>query len=186
MAEPQALDIGAIFSLHHQQVSVWVRRLGGPGIEVDDAVQEVFLLVLRQLHRFTGQERLVAWLYRVTENVVRHQRRRSRRQRRWFADGATQRLQAAEVAAPGLLPPDLVAKDQALRLIYQVLDRMSERSRNLIILFEIEELSGQEIAELKGARVATVWVWLHRARAEFNRHLDEFQASARDLPGFTA
>jgi hypothetical protein len=66
-AEPHSLEIGEIFALHHQQVSVWVRRLGGPGIEVDDAVQEVFLIALRRLHEFKGRERLIVWLYRITE-----------------------------------------------------------------------------------------------------------------------
>jgi RNA polymerase sigma factor (sigma-70 family) len=75
-----------------------------------------------------------------------------------------------------------MAKDRARRLIYQALDRMSERNRTLMILFEFEELSGQEIAELKGARVETVWVWLHRARAEFWRHVQDIRgASQRSL-----
>jgi RNA polymerase sigma-70 factor (ECF subfamily) len=179
-AEPQALGIGELFARYHHQVSVWVRRLGGPGIEVDDAVQEVFLFALPRLHRFKGQERLVVWLYRITENVVRHQRRSSRRQRRLLSDGANKDQLAANVAAPGQLPPEQVAEAQALQMIYGILDKMSERNRTLIVLFELEELSGQEIAELKGAKVATVWVWLHRARAEFRRRLAEVGGT---LPG---
>src|SRR5215475_5828691 len=76
------LEIGEIFSLYHQNVTKWVRRLGGPGIEVDDAVQEVFLSAHRRLHRFKGRERLIVWLYRITEFVVRNQRRATRRRRR--------------------------------------------------------------------------------------------------------
>jgi RNA polymerase sigma-70 factor (ECF subfamily) len=178
-AESQALSIGELFARYHHQVSVWVRRLGGPGIEVDDAVQEVFLFALPRLRHFKGQERLVVWLYRITENVVRHQRRRSRRQRRLLSDGADKDFQAARVAAPVQLAPEHLAQGEALQLIYRVLDQMSERNRTLIVLFELEELTGQEIAELKGARVATVWVWLHRARAEFRRRLAE---SLRALP----
>jgi RNA polymerase sigma-70 factor (ECF subfamily) len=172
--EPWPVEIGELFSAYHQRVSIWVRRLGGPGLDVDDAVQEVFLFAHRRLHRWRGREKLVVWLYRVTENVVRHQRRRLHRQRRFLADGGENHL-ATDVAVPAELAADAETRRQALQLIYRVLDRMSERSRSLIILFELEELSGQEIAELKGAKVATVWVWLHRARAEFRRHLEAFE-----------
>jgi RNA polymerase sigma-70 factor, ECF subfamily len=100
-----------------------------------------------------------------------------------LSDSASQERQAADVPGQGPLPSDQVAKSQALHLIYEVLDRMSERSRTLFILFELEELSGQEIAELQGAKVATVWVWLHRARAEFRRQLKELRGSAQESLG---
>ncbi len=181
--QPQPVEIGALFAAHHQQVSVWVRRLGGPHIEVDDAVQEVFLLAHRRFHRFNGRERLIVWLYRVTENVVRHQRRRLRRQRRVLVEGAGQPDLTAPIASAGELASEEETKRHGLELIYEVLDRMSERNRTLIVLFELEELSGQEIAELKGAKVATVWVWLHRARAEFRRRLAALERTSPNLPG---
>jgi len=181
LAEPQQqLEIGEVFSLHYQRVSGWVRRLGGPGIEADDAVQEVFLIALRRLHRFSGREKLVVWLYRITEFVVREQRRAMRRRRRMLSDSPTKDREASEVPAQGPLPSDQVNEAQSLRLIYEVLDTMSERSRTLFILFELEGLSGQEIAELRGARVATVRVWLHRARAEFKRHIKDLRCLAPD------
>jgi len=146
-------------------------------------VQEVFLIALRRLHEFKGRERLIVWLYRITEFVVGHQRRRSRRQRRIFPGGPAQEQQAAEVPSQGPLPPEQMAKERAHRLIYAALDRMSERNRTLMILFEFEELSGQEIAELKGARVQTVWVWLHRARAEFWRHVQDIRSTSQKSLG---
>ncbi len=174
-AEPRSLEIGDLFTAYHQRVALWVRRLGGPQVEVDDAVQEVFLVAHRRLRWFRGRESLTVWFYRVTENVVRHQRRRLRRRREVFADEpeiAEQAIRAGEIAS------DEERRRQGLQIIYQVLDRMTERNRTLIILFEIEELSGEEIARLKGAKLATVWVWLHRARAEFRRQLALLQQAA--------
>jgi RNA polymerase sigma-70 factor (ECF subfamily) len=52
---------------------------------------------------------------------------------------------------------------------------LNENQRAAFILFEIEELSGQEIAELKGVSVSTVWVWLHRARARFLARLAKLE-----------
>ena len=49
----------------------------------------------------------------------------------------------------------------------------------MLILFEIEGLSGEEIAELTGARLATVWVSLHRARVQFLARLERHEAEER-------
>jgi RNA polymerase sigma-70 factor (ECF subfamily) len=174
-AEPRSLETGDLFTAYHQRVALWVRRLGGPGIEVDDAVQEVFLVAHRRLRWFRGRESLTVWFYRVTENVVRHQRRRLRRRREVFTEDQEIAEQAARA---GENADDEEKRRQGLQIIYQVLDRMSDRNRTLIILFELEELSGEEIARLKGAKLATVWVWLHRARAEFRQQLAIVQQSA--------
>ncbi len=51
--------------------------------------------------------------------------------------------------------------------VYAALDQLSERDRTLMILFELEQLTGEAIAELVGVRIDTLWVQLHRARARF-------------------
>ena len=60
-----------------------------------------------------------------------------------------------------------------------MLDRLPERQRKVLILFELEGLSTQEIATLIGARVGTVRVWLFRARAAFLQHHDVITARER-------
>ena len=182
-AELRPVEIEELFAVYHQRVSVWVRRLGGPGIDADDGVQEVFLIAHRRLHRLKAHENIVAWLYRVTENVVLHQRRRLRRQHRLLAHRSALRPGSAELAAQQEIASDADARRQELEIVYEALDRMSERNRTLFILFEIEELSGQEIAELKGAKLATIWVWLHRARADFRNQLAALGQTSSYLRG---
>jgi RNA polymerase sigma-70 factor (ECF subfamily) len=58
------------------------------------------------------------------------------------------------------------------QLVYRVLDRLAEKERVLLVMFEIEEMSGAEIAEKLGVKLGTVWVRLHRARAAFVRALE--------------
>jgi RNA polymerase sigma-70 factor (ECF subfamily) len=170
-----AWDLGQLFSLYHQRVARWARHLGGPRIEVEDVVQEVFLVAQRRLHRLDREEELSAWLHRVTENIVREHRRRLRRERGTGLENDDPSRRAEQIAAPGPLQPEMVARRQALHTVYRALDRMGERNRTVFILFEIEELSGQEIAALKGVKIGTVWVWLHRARAEFAQRLVELE-----------
>jgi RNA polymerase sigma-70 factor (ECF subfamily) len=160
---PQTLDLAEIYRRYVQLVGRWAARLGGPQVEAEDVVQDVFLSVRAALPQFRGQASLTTWLYRITENAVSRRRRRLR-WRRWLKG-------SAEDVAGGMTSPrpspaeDLESREAATRL-YRALDQMKERPRNLLILFEMEELSGEEIAQLTGTKTATVWVQLHRARAE--------------------
>jgi RNA polymerase sigma-70 factor (ECF subfamily) len=159
-----AFDIAAVYRSHGAAVARWAARLAGPDLEAEDVVQEVFMIAQRKLAGFRGEASPARWLYRITERVVSH-RRRSERWRRWLA-GTPERV-AADVPAPGATPLEVVQRQQAAALFYRALDGMPENHRAAFILFELEEMSGAEIAALKGVRVATVWVWLHRARAHF-------------------
>ena len=173
----EPLALGEVYRRHARDVGRWAARLGGPGADVEDVVQEVFLAAHRKLAGFRGDSTLSTWLYRITENVVRHRRRKDR-WRRWLGGSA---IDVAEgMPAPGPTPAESMHERQATERMYRVLDAMKERYRTVLILFELEELSGEEIAALTGAKVGTVWVWLHRARADFAKRLDELEQ--KELP----
>ncbi len=143
--------------------------MGGPGTDVEDIVQEVFLAAHRKLAGFRGDSSPSTWLYRITLNVIRH-RRRKERWRRWLGGSAAE--VAGDVAAAEPSPLESADARQASEKLYRALDGMKEKYRTVLILFEIDGLSGDEVAAVTGAKVATVWVWLHRARAELARRLD--------------
>jgi RNA polymerase sigma-70 factor (ECF subfamily) len=157
-----APTLNALYAEHGGSVARWTLRLGGPDFEAADAVQEVFAIAAEQLRYFRGESKIATWLYGITENVVRQTRRRER-MRRWFLGRERER----EVPASDSGPSEAIERRQLNALVYRALDRLREPYRSALILFEIEELSGEEIAELKRCKVATVWVWLHRARAQF-------------------
>src|SRR3954454_993316 len=69
-------DFRAIYDAWFDDVSRWIRALGGPDADRDDIVQEVFLVVRRRLSAFDGAN-LPAWLYRITRRQVRDYRRRA-------------------------------------------------------------------------------------------------------------
>jgi RNA polymerase sigma-70 factor, ECF subfamily len=161
-AEPA--DVAELYRQHAETVARWVARLGGPLMDVEDAVHEVFVVAQRRRPSEEGAARITTWLYRVTAKVVSH-RRRKERIRRWLRGSA--RDVAGDIPAGDRSPVDVLAAREKAALVYRVLDRLPERHRAVLILFEMEGLSGEEIAKLHGARVSTVWVWLHRARAAF-------------------
>jgi RNA polymerase sigma-70 factor (ECF subfamily) len=171
-----APDVGALFRSHERRVMRWAMRLGGPGIDAEDVVQDVFLVAKRRLSSVEGPGQIAAWLFRTTERIVLAARRKQRL-RRWLsrsADGA-----AAGVGAPRLTPGEALEREREIAEVYRVLDRLPERQRRVLILFELEGLATQEIGELVGARVGTVRVLLFRARARF---LEEYQRLFPDEP----
>src|SRR5262245_55376674 len=169
---PPPLEIADLYREHGRQVTRWVAHLGGPMIDVDDVVQEVFLAAHQHRHRFRGDARVSTWLYSITARLVSKARRRAR-WRLWLSGSAADT--AAELASCRANPIELLEQRQAQMRVYQILDRLSERQRTILALFEIEGHSGEEIATLTGQRVETVWVQLHRARAAFLRELQRLE-----------
>ena len=158
-------DLEAVYRAHAPTVARWAAKLAGPLIDVDDLVHEIFLVVGRRLPEFRGDAKVTTWLFRITERVARESRRRDRF-RRWFA--RTRRLEIERTTAPTRLTPvDDLERRQSKETVYRILDRLPDKYRKVMILFELEELSGEEIAALTGLKLATVWVHLHRARACF-------------------
>lgn len=131
-------------------------------------MQEVFLVAYKQLPKLKNQDHLSVWLYRATHNVVRNSRRKEKA-RAVFHEV----MEAAGLAAdPGPTPDTQVEQRQTHAGVYRILDKMSDKYRTVLILFEIDGLSGEEIARTLDVKVATVWVWLHRARADFLKRLE--------------
>jgi RNA polymerase sigma-70 factor (ECF subfamily) len=165
--------LSQLFAAHAQDVARWARRLGGPLVDVEDVVQEVFLVAHRRLPTFRGEASSATWLFRITRNVARHRRRKDRL-RGWLT-GAAERL-ADGLPEPSASAPEQLIVHQRHQRLHRVLGRLGERDRTVLVLFELESLSGEEIAQMMNARVGTVWVWLHRARAAFLKRMRELEA----------
>jgi RNA polymerase sigma-70 factor (ECF subfamily) len=159
-----AMDVEDLYRLHARTVARWAARLGGPGVDVEDVVQEVFLVAKRRLGAFTGDASVTTWLFRATANIAAAARRKQRL-RRWL--GRTSADERPGMGAAGPTPVEALEQRQDVAAVYRALDALPERLRRVLILFELEGLSTQEIAELTNARAATVRVWLFRARAKF-------------------
>jgi RNA polymerase sigma-70 factor (ECF subfamily) len=172
-------ELADLYRAHAATVAGWAARLLGPGEDIEDLVQEVFLVVQRRLPEFRGDAKVTTWIYEITLRLVQRARRR-RRLRRWLhVDFGVRNLQVA-TDAPG--PQQALESREATATVYGVLDRLSERDRTLLILFEIEGFPGQEIARLCGTTTAAIWVRLHRARARFLKKLQLFERERRSQP----
>jgi RNA polymerase sigma-70 factor, ECF subfamily len=170
---PEPLSLEEIYREHSELVKRWAVRLGGPGIDVEDIVHEVFIVAQKKLGQFRGDAKLTTWLYRITERVAYKQVRRQRLGR-WLHGHAGDF--AGHLAAEEGCPHGEMERQQASALVYEALEGLGHKHRTAVILYEIEGLSGEEIAELMDTKLPTVWVWLHRGRGQFLERLRELVA----------
>lgn len=157
--------------------AIWrlLRRLGTPPREMDDCMQQVFLVASRKLPSITAgseQSFLLGTALRVAADS-----RRNRDRRREVLQG-----DSVEHFDPSPLPDDLTDQKRLRELLDEVLEAMPMDLRSVFVLFEIEELSMQEIAVLLGIPAGTVASRLKRAREEFDRLLAR-HAPARERDG---
>src|SRR6476646_10980766 len=81
--DPPVFDVGWLYRMYAAKVGRWAARLGGPFIEVEDVVQEVFLVAKRRLVSFRtdGGGSVTTWLFRATDRIVKATRRKQRLRR---------------------------------------------------------------------------------------------------------
>jgi RNA polymerase sigma-70 factor (ECF subfamily) len=166
--EPKRLDFDSIYQAHAQTVARWAGRLGGPGVDVEDITQEVFLVVDRRLREFRRESQLSTWLFSITAKIVANDRRR-RQLRGWWLRLTPNA--GDNVAASIDTPLEQLERRERRTEFYRALDTLVERQRQVLVLFELEEMSIAEIAELTGLRAGNVRVLLHRSRAAFLKRM---------------
>lgn len=151
---------------------VWrsLRRLGLTPADADDGAQEVFLVASRKLDAIEpGRER--AFLFGAALKVA-STRRRSLRRRPELA--GVELEEHDEQSAPG--PERLTELARARKLLQGVLDEMDLELKAPFVLFELEELSVPEIADLLGVPLGTVSSRLRSAREQFRAAVRRLQA----------
>ena len=143
---------------------VWkcARAFGSRSDEIDDVVQDVFLVVQRR-HADLKDERVArSWIYGITRRVVSSQRRRRRERDSRDAPDVD------SLGSPEQSPLAAAEHNLQVRVLSTLLDAMDERKREVFVLSEILEMSGREIAETIGVPMNTVYSRLRAAREEFD------------------
>jgi RNA polymerase sigma-70 factor (ECF subfamily) len=147
------------------------RVLGDRG-ELDDLVQEVFVIAFRGMERFRGDSKLSTWLYRICVNVALGRLRTKARKPPPIPMAEPIEPSADDADAPET-PERLMLRREEIARVYRALDRLSPKKRVVIVLHEIEGLDIREIAAIVRAPLVTVRTRLHYARKEFYKIVAE-------------
>lgn len=152
--------VSLFYREHARTVVDWVIRLGGPDLCPEEVAQDVFVVALRRFGTFQDDGRPTAWLFGITRRVVANARRKAALRR--FVG-----LLPAGHAADEPSAEDLLREHRQRRLVQELLDTLSSRHREVLVLCDLEERSGPEVAEMLQVSVGTVYSRLHHARARF-------------------
>jgi RNA polymerase sigma-70 factor, ECF subfamily len=165
------MTLEEIYEKHVDFVWRTLRRLGVPHGDLGDAVQSVFLTVHRSLPKFEGRSSITTWLFTVCRSVAR-ERRNSLHLRHEVFDQIVLDAEVdlrADVAA-------FVERREQVDLLESLLDRLDVDQRNVLVLFELENMTGEEIAEALSVPLGTVYSRLWAARKAFRQALQRHEA----------
>ena len=142
-----------------------------------DLTQEAFIKAFSSINRFKGKSAFFTWLYRIGVNTALSHLKRNRF-RRFFSLETIQEegshaqvletLAAKHKSEKGALLSELQEK------LNEAMQKLSPKHRTVVVLFEIEGLSHQEIADVVGCSVGTVRSRLHYAKQQLQADLKHF------------
>lgn len=155
---------------------VWrsLRRLGVRENDVPDAVQDVFIVVHRRLAEFEGRSKMSTWIFGICYRVASDRRKTSRvvqlaSNDEFLTDAPDERVDVAAEAE----------RRQGLEKLDALLDEMPLEQRAVFTLFELDRMTGEDIAQLLEIPLGTVYSRLRLARDSFHRAAARLQARAR-------
>lgn len=165
---------------HHGFVFRLLARLGTPEGELDDAVQQVFLVLTqkRELRLVAGSER--SFLFGVALRVAHTLRRSRARHLELPVD-----FEATHPADDELSPDLLTDQKRARQVLDLILNSLPFELRTVFILFELEDMPVAEIASALGVPTGTVSSRLRRAREFFAQKVERLrirQPTSEGLP----
>ena len=145
--------------------------------DASDLAQESFIKAFRSLDKFKGKSQFFTWLYRIAVNTTLTHLKKNRL-RRFFSfetiqeEGIQPELVAALSSKIRADRPVLLREMQ--EKLNEALQSLSPKHRTVVVLFEVEDLSHEEIAQIIGISVGTVRSRLHYAKKQLQVALQPY------------
>jgi RNA polymerase sigma-70 factor, ECF subfamily len=156
-----------LMRLHEKQVLGTALRLLGNLEDAQDAAQETFLRLYKNLNRLPDIQEIKNWLHRVTVNLC-NDMHRQRRRRGW------EPLSGPEPAS-GQMDPELAWTHQERgHLLEMALKTLPEKERAAVVLRDMQGLSTREVAEILGTSEVTVRSQICVARGKLKKFTDRY------------
>ncbi len=157
----------ACYSMHHQSVRAFARRLTGDADVAEDLVHETFLSLMSAIRNYRGDNTLRSFILGIAVQHARHHLRSSVR-RRSMID------RAGEAPPPSSPTPETAtSRKQLAAVLTRALDKLPEDQRIAFVLCEVEERTSREVAAIVGAKEETVRARLFHAKKKLRDILNE-------------
>lgn len=172
---PPEVSFERIYDEWFDHVSRWVASLGASEADREDLVQDVFIVAHRRMSSFDGGN-LAGWLYQIARRKVRDYRSLAW-VKHFFAPNRMPLVDSTLQTLTG--PLEHLETAEKIALLEELLATLNHEQRAAFVLFEIEGMSGDDIARLQAVPINTVWARIYKARRKLHeavRRLD------RELP----
>lgn len=166
----------ALVKHYHGRIYNHVLRMVQDPVEAEDLAQETFLRAYQALPQFRGESSFQTWLYRIASNLAIDASRR-RRRRDWHTVSLDQPAEEEsplprELADTGARNPEESAETSALReLVWSTIGELSPKLRPVVVLYDLQGRSYEEIARILGCPLGTVKSRLFNARCQLRDKL---------------
>ena len=166
----------AVYDDHFDWVYRLVYRFGVARDDVEDVVQQVFLVAYRRLLEIERVDNVPGWLRGIVVKVVssHHRWRKVRQVKKWLVD-STLRAGANRPASP----QRHVESAQTQKRVGEVLAGLSPKLRTVLVLADIEECSVGDVARLLNIPVNTVRSRRRLAREAFQKKWQQATGEGR-------
>jgi RNA polymerase sigma-70 factor, ECF subfamily len=145
---------------------VWrvLRTFGVSETQIEDAVQDVFIVVHRRLPEWQGRAAITTWLFAIARRVASSHRRRSGRRTEGLTENLSEELVDDRAAGD---PFGEMSRAQAAATVLAILEQLDEDKRVVFALVELEQLSVPEVARMLDLNLNTAYSRLRLARQAF-------------------
>ena len=158
-------SLPAFERVYREQFDFVLRTLRVLGVQdsgLDDAVQDVFVVVHRRLPEFEGRSSVKTWAYEIARRVALRYRTRAARD-------ASRHAELPERLGAGIDLEEAIEQTRACEVLQRFLANLDEDRRRAFVLAELWEMSGREIAESLNINMNTVYARIRSARTELDR-----------------
>jgi RNA polymerase sigma-70 factor (ECF subfamily) len=173
------LSFDQVYERHFRFVWRVLRASGLPPSMVEDAAQDVFVVVHRRLSEFECRSDIRTWLFRIASWVVTSERRKLRTKRE---NEENDEHAVSDVRDRSAGPLEILERSEAIRTLERILGRMDPEKRMAFLLMDIEEMKASEVAEVLEINVNTVYSRLRLAREQFKLLLQKSSAPEGSAP----
>jgi RNA polymerase sigma-70 factor, ECF subfamily len=168
---PSDIAFERIYDEWFEHVSRWVAALGASEADREDLVQDVFIVAHRRLASFDGGN-LAGWLYQIARRKVRDYRSLAW-VKHFFAASRLPLVDSTLQTVTG--PLDYLETREKVAVLAELLTTLNAEQRAAFVLFEIEGLSGEEIARLQEVPINTVWARIYKARKKLHEGAERLE-----------
>jgi RNA polymerase sigma-70 factor (ECF subfamily) len=152
-----AAEFTALFHEYAPFVLRVLRHLGVSPADLNDQSQEVFVAVFRGLSGFDRRSALRTWLYGICRHVASNHRRRAYLRRE-------QAVAVVPERAGSALEQERMEERARCTDMERLLARLDDDKREVFVLYELEELTMKEVAEVCACPLQTAYSRLRAAR----------------------